>query len=170
MRLVNCSDEVHGEAILAIFNHAIATSTAIYEYEPRSRESMVAWFATKQQANFPVLGLESETGELLGFATYGVFREKPAYHTTVEHSVYVRHDRQQLGVGKILMQELIKIAKQQNYHVMIGAIDAANSGSIAFHQQLGFTEVGIIREVGFKFDRWLDLALYQLIVDGLPDG
>jgi phosphinothricin acetyltransferase len=164
MRLVQCTNEHHGEAILAIFNHAIATSTAIYEYESRSRKSMVAWFETKQAQGFPVLGLEMETGELLGFATYGVFREKPAYRTTVEHSVYIHPDHQRLGLGKLLMKRLINTAKQQNYHVMIGAIDASNSGSIAFHKKLGFTNVGTIREVGFKFDQWLDLALYQLIL------
>lgn len=164
LRQVACTHERHASAILAIFNHAIATSTALYDYQPRPPQAMRAWFDAKQQGGYPVIGIENEAGELLGFASYGAFRAYPAYKYTVEHSVYVRHDQRGQGLGKRLMQILIDEARQRDVHVMVGAIDAANAGSIALHVQLGFQSVGLMPQVGFKFGRWLDLALYQLVL------
>ena len=163
LRQVACTFERHAEAILAIFNDAIVSSTALYDYQPRTMLTMVAWFDAKQKAGLPVMGLEDESGQLLGFASWGSFRAYPAYKYTVEHSVYVRHDQRGGGLGKRLMQALIAEAKARgDVHALVGAIDAANSGSIALHQKLGFQSVGLMPQVGFKFGRWLDLALYQL--------
>ena len=101
--VVVCSLAEHGEQILGIFNEAIKNSTALYDYKPRTSESMVGWFETKKASNFPVIGLVSESGALMGFATFGAFRVQPAYKYTVEHSVYVHRDYRGKGCGKILL-------------------------------------------------------------------
>ncbi|MGH8217915.1 MAG: GNAT family N-acetyltransferase [Steroidobacteraceae bacterium] len=164
MKLISCSLAHHATAILAILNHAILDSTALYEYRPLPPESMGPWFRAKTEASFPVLGMESDSGELLGFATYGTFRARPAYKYSIEHSVYVTAGHQGRGIGSTLMRELIRTAIVQDRHVMIGGIDAGNAGSIAFHRKLGFEHAGTIRQAGYKFGRWLDLAFYQLIL------
>lgn len=165
MKLITCTQELHAQPILAILNEAIANSTAIYDYRPRTLDSMTAWFKAKTAGNFPVLGLVSDAGELLGFTSYGSFRAWPAYKYTVEHSVYVHHQYRGRGLGVQLLQALVAHARTQGVHVLVGGIDAANQGSIALHVKLGFEHAGTIRQAGFKFGRWLDLAFYQLILD-----
>jgi L-amino acid N-acyltransferase len=163
MNLVNC-DPRHSGAILAIFNEAIANSTALYDYKLRTPQDMVTWFDGKSRKNYPVIGLENSVGELLGFATFGQFRERPAYKYTVEHSVYVDTRFRGQGAGRRLLEAIIAAAGQQDYHVMVGGIDASNAVSIKLHESLGFTACGIVKQAGFKFGRWLDLAFYQLIL------
>jgi L-amino acid N-acyltransferase YncA len=163
--LIECSYAQHAAAILDIFNEAIANSTALYDYHPRTLETMQRWFEGKTTGNFPVLGAVDGSGQLLGFASYGTFRERPAYKYTVEHSVYVRVDRRGQGIGRALMQHLISRAREQQYHVLVGGIDVSNTASIALHEALGFLPAGIIRQAGFKFGRWLDLAFYQLVLE-----
>ncbi|MDG0027235.1 GNAT family N-acetyltransferase [Trinickia sp. Y13] len=163
--IVRCTFERHGDAILAIFNEAIVNSTALYDYKPRTSQNMVAWFDAKQSGGFPVIGVEDGSGKLMGFGSYGTFRAWPAYKYTVEHSVYVEKDHRGQGLGRVLMQELIAAARHADLHAMIGGIDAANHGSIALHERLGFKHVGTLPQVGFKFGRWLDLAFYQLILE-----
>jgi phosphinothricin acetyltransferase len=164
VRRVDCSLERHGGAILAILNEAIANSTALYDYRARSPESMTEWFRAKAAGDLPVIGLEDDDGELLGFASYGGFRAWPAYKYSVEHSVYVQAAHRGRGLGLRLMQELIAAAQQQGYHTLIGGIDIDNRASIALHTRLGFMHAGTIRQAGFKFGRWLDLAFYQLLL------
>jgi L-amino acid N-acyltransferase len=164
MRIVPCTLDCHADAILAIFNDAILNSTALYDYKPRSREMMTAWFEVKAKGKFPVIGIEDDSGELMGFGSYGTFRAFPAYKYTVEHSVYVDGRFRGRGIGKRLLQEIISTAQRQDYHVLVGAIDASNSVSIRLHESLGFTPCGTIRQAGFKFNRWLDLVFYQLIL------
>ena len=163
--IVTCSVERHAEAIRDILNEAIAHSTALYDYQPRSEQSMRAWFEAKRAGGYPVLGVEDHAGTLLGFGSYGSFRAWPAYKYTVEHSVYVHRDHRGRGLGELLMRELIASARRDDLHALIGGIDAANSASIALHQRLGFRHVGTLPQVGFKFGRWLDLAFYQLLLD-----
>jgi phosphinothricin acetyltransferase len=162
MKFVECTLPAHGPAILDILNEQIRTSTAVYEYVPRTPDWMAAWFKTKETKGYPVIGLEDEAGVLMGFATYGVFRDRPAYKYSVEHSVYVHQDHRGKGLGKALMERLIVAAREQDVHVMVGGIDATNAVSIALHEQLGFVHAGTIKQAGFKFGRWLDLAFYQL--------
>ena len=162
---VDCTPERHGAAILALLNDAILHSTALYDYKPRSPESMQAWFAAKRAGGYPVVGLEGAEGELLGFASYGSFRAWPAYKYTVEHSVYVQAGQRGRGLALRLMRELIAKARQQDLHVMVGGIDVENAASIALHRRLGFAHAGTVRHAGYKFGRWLDLAFYQLILD-----
>jgi phosphinothricin acetyltransferase len=163
MHLVECTPQAHSDAILRILNDVIATSTALFDYKARSPESMIGWFASKRAGRFPVIGAFDE-GELLGFATYGVFRAWPAYKYSVEHSVYVASGRRGRGIGKALMSAIIAAAEQQEYHTMVAGIVSSNSVSIALHKALGFQYCGRVREAGFKFGTWLDLDFYQLLL------
>jgi phosphinothricin acetyltransferase len=162
MQIVACTYEAHATPILAILNDAIATSTALFDYRPRAPATMVEWFRAKEARRLPVLGAVAADGSLLGFATYGPFRNWPAYKYTIEHSVYVEREQRRRGVGRALMTSLIALAEQQDYHVMVAGIDAANAPSIALHVELGFVPAGVIHHAGFKFGRWLDLAFYEL--------
>ena len=164
MKIVACEAARHSAPILAIFNDAIANSTALYDYKPRAPESMAGWFDAKARGRHPVIGVENEAGELMGFASYGPFRAWPAYKYSIEHSVYVDARFRGQGLGRVLLKEIIAAAEQQDYHVMVGGIDAANAISIKLHESLGFTHAGTVRHAGFKFGRWLDLAFYQLIL------
>jgi L-amino acid N-acyltransferase len=164
MRVIQCEPKRHAEAILAIFNDAILNSTALYDYKPRTMEMMAAWFDAKAKGKYPVIGIENDAGELMGFGSYGTFRAWPAYKYSVEHSVYVDARFRGQGAGKRLVQEIIAAAEGQNYHILVGGIDAANSVSIRLHESLGFVHCGTIHQAGFKFGRWLDLAFYQLIL------
>ena len=149
--------------ILDIVNHAILHTTSNYLYQTLSFESQLQWFYDKQAKGFPVI-VADLNGAAIGFGTYGTFREKIGYQFTVEHSVYVAPELIGKGTGSLLLTALIKLAKSENYHVMIGGIDADNKDSISFHKKFGFTENGVLKEVGFKFGKWLDLQFMQLIL------
>ena len=151
-------------AILDIINYNILNATALYDYTIRTLEQQEAILEAKLLSGFPVIVAENN-GEVVGFGMYSEFRFREAYKFTVEHSVYVHQNSQGLGIGKLLLTELIQLAKKQGLHTMIGVIDAENQNSIAFHHQFGFKTVGIIKESGFKFERWLDSVFVQLILD-----
>lgn len=165
MKLVECSFEHQASAILDIFNDAILNTTALYEYKPRTMETMKTWFATKEANRFPVIGAVNESDELMGFASWGTFRAFPANKYTVEHSVYVHKDHRGRGLSLELMNAIVARAREAQLHTLIGGIDAANEVSIALHTKLGFAHAGTIKHAAFKFGRWLDLAFYQLILD-----
>jgi phosphinothricin acetyltransferase len=165
VKIVACTYAEHAASILEILNDAIVNSTAVYDYVPRPAESMVSWFKAKQDNKYPVVGVESDAGELMGFASYGPFRAWPAYKYSVEHGIYVHKNQRRRGLARQLMQHLIQAARQNDVHVLIGGIDADNSASIALHESLGFVHAGTIRQAGFKFGRWLDLAFYELVLD-----
>lgn len=164
MNRVHCTYERHAGAILDIFNDAILNSTALFDYQARTLDSMTQWFQAKDAGRYPVIGIEDAGGQLLGFASYGSFRAWPAYKYSVEHSVYVHKDHRGKGVARRLMHALIAAAREQDVHVLVGGIEAQNTASIALHESLGFTHAGTVRESGFKFGRWLDLSFYQLIL------
>ena len=150
--------------ILEIYNEAIRNTTSVYEYVPRNMQVMEEWYASKVKGNYPLIGLFDAQGALLGFGTYGPFRVRPAYKYTIEHSVYVREDMRGKGFGKILLNEIIASAVKEGYHTIVAGIDADNKVSIILHEKLGFEFAGIIKQAGFKFNRWLDLSFYQLIL------
>ncbi|WP_323739424.1 GNAT family N-acetyltransferase [Acinetobacter oleivorans] len=160
--LIDCNEAEYSGAILDILNEAIINSTALYDYLPRSQESMKNWFSVKKENGFPVIGIIDETNKLLGFASWGTFRAFPAYKYTVEHSIYIHHEHRGCGLSKILMQELIRRAQEAELHVLIGCIDATNQASIGLHEKMGFIHAGTFKQVGFKFGQWLDAAFYQL--------
>jgi L-amino acid N-acyltransferase YncA len=152
------------QAILDIINYNILNSTALYDYNVRSYEQQKTILEDKINKGFPVIVAELD-GVVAGFGMYSEFRFREAYKYTVEHSVYVNNDFHGKGIGKILLQELIDLAKKQGLHTMIGVIDAENQSSITFHEKFGFTTAGIIKDSGFKFDRWLHSVFMQLILE-----
>lgn len=144
-----------------IYNLAGVGTTASYDLEPVTVAERTQALENSRRHNFPVLVAEVD-GVIAGFASYGTFRAKAGYRFTVEHSVYVADGFRASGVGRMLMTSLIDHARGHGVHVMIGVLDAANEPSIAFHQRLGFVEVGRLPQVGHKFGRWLDAVLMQL--------
>ena len=152
------------QAILDIINYNILNSTALYDYNIRNYEQQKAILEEKISKNFPVIVAECDE-KVVGFGMYSEFRFREAYKYTVEHSVYVNNDYHGKGIGKLLLAELIQIAKNQNLHTMIAVIDSENQSSVDFHEKFGFETVGIIKESGFKFDRWLHSVFMQLILD-----
>jgi len=163
MNLISCNRSSKGP-MLEILNDVILNSTAIYDYRPRTPEMMDAWFETKERDSFPVIGLSGDDGSLMGFGSYGMFRNWPAYKYTVEHSIYLEKSHRGKGLGKILLGAIIYAAKQQQFHCLIGGIDSGNAASVALHRHFGFDQCATIKQAGYKFDRWLDLTLYQLIL------
>jgi phosphinothricin acetyltransferase len=165
MKIIHCNYDEHAQAILDIFNHEIINTTALYDYNPRTMANMETWFSNKTAGKFPVIGILNETNQLAGFASYGTFRAWPAYKYSVEHSVYIHKDFRGKGLASTLIQELVKHAKQQQLHTLIGAIDKDNNASVELHKKLGFQHAGTIKQAGFKFGRWLDVVFYQLIIE-----
>ncbi|MBR0679828.1 N-acetyltransferase [Roseomonas eburnea] len=151
-------------AITAIYNEVIATSTAIYADDPLTVDDRRAWLGSRRAAGFPVLVAE-EGGAVLGLSSFGAFRAFPGYRHTVEHSVHVRADARGKGLGTALVAALFDPARALGMHVMIAAVDAANEGSIRMHERLGFARGAVLREVGRKFGRWLDLELMPKFLD-----
>ncbi|MEC4005650.1 GNAT family N-acetyltransferase [Flavobacterium sp. SUN052] len=148
------------QAILEIINYNILNSTALYDYEPRTLENQIAIFDDKLKKGFPIL-VATENENVVGFGYYSEFRFREAYKFTVEHSVYAHPNHIGKGIGKLVLEELIRLAKVQQLHTMIGVIDAENQSSIEFHKKFGFEIVGTIKDSGFKFDRWLHSVFVQ---------
>jgi phosphinothricin acetyltransferase len=146
--------------LLGIYNDVIATSTAIYSDVPVTLEERRQWWRSRTAQGYPVLAARDAHG-VAGFATFGDFRAWPGYRFTVEHSVHVRANGRGQGVGTLLVQALLPRAAALGKHVMMAGVDADNAASIRFHERLGFERSGHLREVGYKFGRWLDLVFLQ---------
>jgi len=151
------------EAILAIYNDAVVNTTAVYDYVPRPIEAQQAWFESKRTQGLPVL-VAVEAGAVAGFASYGPFRPWPAYLHTVENSIYIAPGRRGRGIGTQLLGPLVETARSRGLHAMVAAIDATNEASLRLHRKFGFEQVGHFREVGWKFERWLDLVFLQVML------
>ena len=150
-------------SILRIINYEISNSTVVYDYKERSLAFQLNWYKRKMEDGMPVIVAEHEL-EVIGFGTFGIFRPWEAYRFCIEHSIYVDKNTRGKGVGKQLLSELITLANQRGFHTMIAGVDATNEASIRFHKKFGFREVGRFKEVGFKFDKWLDLLFLQLFL------
>ncbi len=155
------------EGIMAIYNHAVAHTTAIWNDTLVDAANRRQWMADRQAMGFPVLVAVTEQ-QVLGYASFGPWRAFEGFRHTVEHSVYVHPDHQGEGLGQALMQSLIEQARNLQIHVMVAAIEAGNTASIRLHRQLGFEQTGLMSQVGTKFGRWLDLAFLQLRLDDGP--
>lgn len=149
--------------ILAIYNEVIANTTAVYDYEPHTLEMRQQWFRLKKEQGFPVF-VATENESVLGLSSIGPFRAWAAYKFSVENSIYVAAEARGKGIGKLLMPPIIEAARTMNMHTIIAGIDAGNTGSIRLHQQFGFEEVAHFKEVGWKYEKWLDLKFLQLIL------
>lgn len=156
------------EGIMAIYNHAVAHTTAIWNDTLVDAANRRQWMSDRLAIGCPVLVAVDAQQQVLGYASFGPWRAFDGYRHTVEHSVYVHPDRHGQGLGKALMQALIAQARALNKHVMVAAIEAGNTASIRLHQQLGFEQTGLMPQVGTKFGRWLDLAFLQLRLDDMP--
>ena len=149
-------------AVLRIYNREVLESTATLDAEPRTLEQQVQWLADRSGGR-AVIVVEVE-GVVAGFASLSAFKERAAYRPTVENSVYVDPDYQRQGLGRILMTEIIERSRMYGFHSVIARIAEGNPGSIALHQSLGYELVGVEREVGRKFGRWLDVTELQLML------
>jgi L-amino acid N-acyltransferase len=157
VRLARPEDD---EAIRAIYNLEVTTSTVTFDIMPRSVEEQRAWSAARSGA-LVCLVAEDDAGEVVGFASLSHYRERPAYATTVEDSVYVDRAAQGLGVGRSLLEALVETARAHGFHSVVARIVDGHEASIALHRACGFEAVGIEKEIGRKFGRWLDVALMQ---------
>lgn len=153
------------EGILAIYNDAVAHTTAIWNEVEVDAKNRSAWLAERQRTGYPVLVAVDEDETVLGYASFGDWRAWDGYRHTVEHSVYIQKHHRGAGIGKTLMVALIERARSLGKHVMVAGIEAGNEASIRLHEKLGFAYVGRLREVGAKFGQWLDLAFLQLTLD-----
>ena len=147
-------------AILRITHHAILHTTALWTITPATLETRTAWFHDRASRGFPIFVADTRT-DIAGFASYGEYRPFEGFAQTVENSVYVDPDHHGQGIGRALLAALIDHATESGKHVMIAGIEASNEASIALHRRAGFTETAKLREVGRKFERWLDLLFMQ---------
>ena len=150
-------------AIRAIYNDAVERSTATFDLVPRSLEEQRAWLAARSGAFAAIVGV-ADAGEVVGFASLSPYKERAAYRTTVEDSIYVRGDQQGRGVGKHLLGQLLEVADASGFHAVMARIEASGVASRALHAACGFELVGIEREVGRKFNRWLSVAVMQKLL------
>jgi L-amino acid N-acyltransferase len=163
--IVRDAVELDLPAILAIHNDAIRTTTAIWDEHEVDLEERRSWLVARQSAGLPVLVAEVD-GAVAGYASYGPWRVKTGYRFTVEDSIYVHPDRRGQGLAGALLPALLDRASAGDVHSIVAGIEASNAVSIALHEKLGFRQVALLPQVGFKFGRWLDLAYLQLV---LPD-
>ncbi len=150
-------------AITAIYNDVLLTSTAIYSDQPVTVAARSAWWLSRTAQNYPTL-VAYDGGAVIGFASFGDFRSSPGYRYTVEHSVHVHAAWRGRGAGSELVKALIARAAALGKHAMIGGIDAENVASLRFHERLGFQRVAHLKQVGFKFGRFLDLVFVELLI------
>ncbi|HNP72269.1 MAG TPA: GNAT family N-acetyltransferase [Kouleothrix sp.] len=154
-------------AILAIYNDAVLNTTASYDEAPSTLAQRTAWFEERTGQGFPVLVAEVG-GTVLGFGTFAQFRPRAGYRYTVEHSVYVDAAYRGRGLGRALMLALIDEARARGMHSMLAVIDAESAASVQLHAGCGFAEAGRLHQVGFKFGRWLDVVLMELLLEQAP--
>lgn len=146
-------------AIAEIYNREVLGSTATFDLVPRSLDDQRTWLAARSGAFTAIVAVDGSNGDVVGFASLSPYKERPAYRTTVEDSVYVHRDHGRRGIGRLLLERLLTVARESGFHAVIARIEATGTASIALHRACGFELVGIEREVGRKFNRWLDVAV-----------
>lgn len=151
-------------AILDIYNDAVLTTTATYDYEVRSLEAQQRWFEEHDRDGLAVYVAEAPDGEVVAWSSLSHFHARPGYRFTLENSVYVSAGERGKGIGSLLIPPLIQAAKDSGAHAIIAAIDADSAASLRLHARFGFEQVGHLKEVGYKFERWLDVIYMQLLI------
>jgi L-amino acid N-acyltransferase YncA len=159
LRLATVED---AEAIRSIYNVEVTTSTVTFDLEPRTLEVQRDWLAARSGAHSAIVA--EEDGAVIGFASLSPWKERPAYRTSVEDSVYVHRDHQGKGVGRLLLAHLVDVANQSGFHAVFGRIVGGHEASINLHLGLGFEVVGTEREVGRKFGKWLDVVVVEKLL------
>ncbi len=148
-------------SILDIYNDAVLHTTASYDYEPRSLGDRIAWFRKHEDQGLPVFVALDEGRGIVGWSSLSAYHDRPGYRFTVENSIYVSASDRGRGIGRLLMAPLLTSARTLGLHAIIAVIDADNEPSIRLHRRSGFVEVGRFKEVGFKFNRWLDVIYME---------
>jgi L-amino acid N-acyltransferase len=153
----------HAPGMLAIYNREVESGTATFDMTPRSLEEQVEWVAEHSGAHPAVVALTTD-GTVVGFGSLSPYRPRAAYSTTVEDSVYVAEGSQRLGIGRAILDELLRLAQAHGFHAVIARIAGGNEASVALHGSCGFEMIGTEREVGRKFGRWLDVVCMERLV------
>jgi L-amino acid N-acyltransferase len=150
------------QAILDITNEQVLNGTATFDLEPRAMAQQREW--VKQFTGPFVLLVAEDVGEVVAWGCLHPYGGKPGYRFTAENSVYIRADRRRRGVGRLMLEALVEAARAGGLHTVLARISTDNEASIALHASLGFREVGREHEVGYKFERWLDVVTMQLML------
>lgn len=161
-RLANLDD---AEAIREIYNREVVGSTVTFDMVPRTLEDQLAWLDEHSGAHPAIVAID-DGGRVCGFASLSPYRPRPAYRTTVEDSVYIHPDYQGRGVGRGLLTELLQLAGAHGFHAVIARIVGGHEASIGLHAACGFEQIGVEREVGRKFGKWLDVVLMEHLLKG----
>src|SRR5487761_1320536 len=148
--------------LTAIYNEAVLTSSATFDVEPQTMEKRRTWFQN-HGGKYPIISAEIGAS-VVGYCSISRYAEKPGYSKTVELSVYIHKDFRRKGIATTLMREIIARATNLGYHAVISIIAGSNDASVELHKKLGFEPVGYLRQIGFKFDQWQDVAFYELIL------
>jgi L-amino acid N-acyltransferase YncA len=157
---VRLAERRDAAAIRSIYNLEVAESTVTFDLVPRTLDEQVEWI-DEHSGGHPAVVAVDEQGVVVGFGSLSPYRDRPAYNPTVEDSVYVRRDLRNAGIGRVLLDELVRLALAHGFHSMIARIVGGHEASIALHVRCGFTIVGTEREVGRKLGKWLDVVLMQ---------
>ena len=150
--------------ILEIYNDAVLNTTASYDYEPRTLEHRIAWFEDHVKNSYPVFVAVNEMGRVAGWSALNRFHDRLGYRFTAENSVYVAADQRGKGIGTMLMPPLVEAARTRGLHAILALIDAENESSIRLHARFGFERVALLKQVGFKFGRWLDVVFMERLL------
>lgn len=162
--IIRKAEEKDIEALLSIYNYEVLNSTATFDLTPKTSEQWTEWFNNHNVDNHPLIVAEIE-GEVAGYASLSPYREKEAYKSTVELSVYVHTDYRQRGIATALMQDIIRMAREDDTtHTVVSVITSENDVSVQLHNKMGFTYCGTIHQVGEKFSRYLDISNFELQV------
>ena len=156
------AEERDAEAIRSIYNYEVEHETATFDLVPRSLDDQLEWQRARTGA-FCVYVAELD-GEVVGFGALSPYKERAAYRTSVEDSVYIRRDLGRQGIGRAMLSHLLEAAENGGFHAVMALITTLSEGSIALHEALGFQLVGIERQIGRKFNKWLDVALMQCLL------
>jgi L-amino acid N-acyltransferase len=163
---VRLAERRDAEQIRAIYNPEVLGSTATFDLVPRTIDEQVAWL-DQHSGGHPAIVAELD-GVVTGFGSLTAHRSRPAYTTSVESSVYVHGDHRRTGTGRAIVDELLRLAASHGFHAVFARIVGGHTASIELHRVCGFEVVGVEREVGRKFGRWLDVVVMEHLVGRGP--